>query len=216
MARIGGRSNWIAVPAGMLCAAVVAGLVWLALPMFPVTVAWVGDTLRAASAPRPTSVAAPTPADRAAAAKPLDCRALYPDSLWSELTWRGGVLLTQTAGPPATAVASLADALEPSSRVTCAWRLQGGGGIVTTLAAVPEDAATIADAALRGQGFTCTMTGGVVQCIRVRGVVIEEHTVRGGLWLSSMETAWHPSDYGVRVAAQVWNPAPGYSSAAGH
>lgn len=209
MARIGGRSNWIAVPAGMLCAAVVASLVWLALPMFPVAVQWVGDTLRTASAPRPVVAAAPTPADRAIAAEPVDCRSLYPDSLWSELTWRGGALLSQTAGPPATAVASLAEALQPSARVTCSWRLDGGGAIVTTLAAVSGDAATIADAALRGQGFSCTTSDGVVDCVRVRGTVIEEHTVRGGLWLSSMETGWHPERYGARVEAQVWTSTTG-------
>ena len=138
------------------------------------------------------------------ASQTLDCRAIYPDSLWSELTWRAGALLNQTAGPPATAITPLADALLPSPRVTCAWRLESGGGIVTTLAVVADDAATIADAALRGQGFTCTLQDGVLRCIRVRGDVVEEHTVRGDLWLSSMETKWHPEDYGSRIEAQIW------------
>lgn len=204
MARIGGRSSWIAVPAGLLCAAVVAALVWLALPMVPVAVNWVGDTLRAASNPPPPPVAEETLADRALASEVFDCRAIYPDSLWSELTWRAGVLLNQTAGPPATAITPLADALLPSPRITCAWRLESGGGIVTTLAVVADDAATIADAALRGQGFTCTLEDGALRCVRVRGDVIEEHTVRGDLWLSSMETKWHPEDYGPRVEAEIW------------
>jgi hypothetical protein len=204
MAKIGDRSYWLAVPAGLLCAAVVAALTWLALPMVPITVGWVGDTLRAASAPRPVPPAVPTAAERAAAAQPLDCRALYPDSLWSELTLRGDVLLTQTAGPPATALTSLADALPAASRLTCSWRLQRGGGIVTTLAAVAADAVTIADATLRGQGFTCSTVGAALQCVRIRGDVVEEHTIRAGLWLSSVETVWHPEDYGLRVAARVW------------
>ncbi len=151
----------------------------------------------------------PTPADRAVAAQPLDCRALYPDSLWSELTWRGGVLLSQTAGPPATTVTSLADALVPSARLTCSWRLRAGGTIVTTLSVVGADAATIADAALRGQGFTCATADAALDCSRVKGDVVEEHTVRGGLWLSSMETSWHPADYGARVEAKVWSSGPG-------
>jgi hypothetical protein len=36
------------------------------------------------------------------------------------------------------------------------------------------------------------------------GVVLEEHTIRGGLWLSSVESAWHPDVYGERLAAHVW------------
>ena len=207
MARIGGRSNWLAVPAGMLCAAVVAALVWLALPMIPVSITWLGDTLRTATTPRQVLPAQPTPAQLAVAGT-VDCRQLYPDGLWSELTWKRGSLLSQTAAAPATAVTSLTDALAPIARVTCSWRFTGGG-IVTTLAAVAEDAAAIADAALRRRGFTCATADGALRCTRVRGDVREEHTVRGGLWLSSVETAWHPEEYGARVEAHVWNSATG-------
>ena len=52
MARVAGRNSWIAVPAGLVCAAVVGTLVWLSLPMVPVTVAWAGDMLRNASTRR--------------------------------------------------------------------------------------------------------------------------------------------------------------------
>jgi hypothetical protein len=204
MARIGGRSTWLAVPAGVLCAAVVGSLIWLALPMVPVSVAWVGDTLRTASAPRPVPSVKPTPAQLAAAGSEIDCRDLYPDALWGELTWQGGALLAQTASPSATAVTSLWDALAPTVLVTCAWRLEGGRGIVTTLATVPADAAAIADPALRGQGFTCTSTGAALSCVRVSGDVVEEHALRAGLWLSSIETGWHLDDYGARVEAKVW------------
>lgn len=75
---------------------------------------------------------------------------------------------------------------------------------MTTLAAVGPDAATIADAALRAEGFTCTTVDAALQCGRIRGDVVEEHTLRGGLWLSSVETAWHLEDYGLRMAARVW------------
>jgi hypothetical protein len=208
MARIGGRSNWLAVPAGMICAGVVAALIWLALPMVPTTVQWVGDTLRAATAPRAAPIAEETPAQLAAAGT-IDCRTLYPDALWSELTWKGGVLLSQSTAPPATSVTSLTDALTPDTRVTCSWRLEGGGGIVTTLAVVGRDAATIADAALRGQGFTCSAAAGVLACVRSRGHIVEDQRFRDGLWLSSVETMWQPEDYASRVAAQVWNSATG-------
>jgi hypothetical protein len=208
MARIGGRSTWLAVPAGMLCAGVVAALVWLALPMVPASVEWVGDTLRTATAPRAAPVAEKTPAQLAVGGT-IDCRTLYPDGLWSELTWTGGVLLSQSTAPPATSVTSLTDALTPNTRVTCSWRLPQGGGIVTTLALVGADAVPLAEAALRGQGFTCSTADGALRCVRSRGDVTEDQRFRDGLWLSSVETMWRPKDYGSRVAAQVWNSATG-------
>ena len=64
MARIGGRSLWLAWPVGLLCAGIVGALVWVALPAVPGTVNWIGDTLRAAtSAP---VAAAPSPVETAA------------------------------------------------------------------------------------------------------------------------------------------------------
>ena len=196
------------MPAGLLCAGVVAGLVWLALPMVPLSVTWVGDTLRSATVPPEVPAVTRTPAELAAEGT-LDCRQLYPDALWAELSWHGGALLSQSAGPPATAITSLSEALAPTPRVTCSWRLEEGGGIVTTLAAVAVDAAAIADAALRGQGFECATEGEVLRCQRASGQVIEEHTLRGGLWLSSMESVWHPEEYGARLAAHVWGFATG-------
>lgn len=46
MARVGGRSPAMSWIVGVLCTAVVAGLLWFALPMGPVMVQFVGDTLR--------------------------------------------------------------------------------------------------------------------------------------------------------------------------
>jgi len=209
MARIAGRNTWLAVPAGMLCAAVVAALVWLALPMVPVSITWVGETLRTASAPRPTPTAQPTPAQLAASGSAIDCRRIYPDRLWAELSWHGGALLSQTVGPPATEIAGVVEALAPVPQVTCSWRLDTGGGIVTSLVAVADGAAELADAALRGAGFSCATSNGALRCDRVRGAVIEEHTIRAGLWLSSVETMWHPEEYGARVEAQVWDAPTG-------
>jgi hypothetical protein len=204
LARTGGRNSWIAWPVGLICAAVVAALAWLAQPMIPVSVAWMGDMLRATTSP---PVAAPVEAPVstiAIAPGDIDCRALYPDNLWAELTWTAGVLLSQDMAAPATAVTTLTDALSPSVRITCHWRTDEGGMIVSTLAGVAGDAAPIAEASLRGQGFTCTTDAAALICARTSGDVIEEQTIRGDLWLSSVETAWHPEAYGTRLAAHVW------------
>jgi hypothetical protein len=203
LARIGGRNSWIAWPAGLLCAAVVGTLAWLAQPMLPVSVAWVGDMLRAASTPPPVAPVAESVATLAIAPGDIDCRALYPDSLWAELTWTPNVLLSQDAAPSATAITSLTDALAPSVRLSCHWRADGGT-IVSTLAGVAADAGPIADASLRGQGFTCVSDADAVTCTRTSGDVVEEQTIRGGLWLSSVERAWHPDAYGERLSAHVW------------
>ena len=204
LARIGGRNSWIAWPAGLLCAAVVAALAWIAQPMLPVSVAWMGDMLRASTTP-PVQVPAPeSVATLATEPGDIDCRALYPDSLWAELTWTPSVLLSQGNSAPATAVTELVDALVPSVRITCTWRADGGRAITSTLAQVAADAGSIADASLRGQGFACGSDADAVVCARTSGDVLEEHTFRGGLWLSSVESAWHPDEYAARLAAHVW------------
>lgn len=203
MARIGGRNSWIAVPAGLLCAAVVASLVWLALPMVPVAITWVGDTLRSATAPRPEATPERTPAQTAAEGGAVDCRTLYSDDLWNELMWREGSLLNQSMAAPATSATAFADAASPDVLVTCGWRFDSGS-IVTTLSKVDADAATIAEAALAGDGFSCRTADGATRCDRTRGAVREEHTLRDGLWLVSVESDWHPEDYGPRLDHTVW------------
>lgn len=49
MARVGGRNPVMSWIAGIFCAGVIAALLWLALPMGPMLVGYVGDTLRAVS-----------------------------------------------------------------------------------------------------------------------------------------------------------------------
>ncbi len=204
VAKTGGRNSWIAWPAALLCAAVVAALGWLSQPILPASVLWVGDMLRAASTPPIVVPATPLLATVAQEPGDVDCRALYPDDLWAELTWTPHVLLSQNYTPPPTSVTALVDALSPSVRISCHWRTSEGGLIVTTLATVSADAGAVADAALRGQGFSCTTDADAVVCARTAGEVTEEHVFRGGLWLSSAETAWSPTAYGARVAAHVW------------
>jgi hypothetical protein len=205
MARIGGRNLWIAVPAGLMCAAVVAALVWLALPMIPVAIAWVGDTLRAATS-RPLAAPQEVPARPPVVFDDeLECHGMYPSDLWTELVWTPDSLLSQTRSAPATSVAAVVDALTPTVRLTCSWRARAGAmTISTTLARVGADAVSIAGAALRGAGFACTGADDALSCHRTAGHVIEEHTVRDGFWLSSVETAWHPDDYGERLAAHLF------------
>ena len=204
MARTGGRNLWIAWPAGLLCAAVVAALAWLSQPMLPVSITWMGDMLRASTAPPVDAPVVRTLAARAAEPGDIDCRALYPDSLWAELTWTPNVLLSQGDSAPATAVTALTAALAPTVRITCSWRAAAGRAITSTLAVVPADAGLIADASLRGEGFACTSDADALTCSRTAGEVLEEHTFRGGLWLSSVESAWHPDVYGDRLATHVW------------
>ncbi|WP_243075595.1 hypothetical protein [Microbacterium sp. SS28] len=204
MARIGGRNLWLAWPAGLACAATVAALVWLAAPAVPGTIVFVGDTLRAATSAPQAIAAQPVGAAALDLSTDVDCRDLYPAMLWGELAWTRDALLDQNHAAPATAVTALVDALQPTVRVTCLWR-GPAGTIVSTLSVVPADAATVADLSLRGQGFTCAAFGSGIACRRESGAVVEEHAVRDGLWLSSVETTWHPEDYGDRLAAFVWS-----------
>jgi hypothetical protein len=204
VARTGGRNSWIAWPIGLLCATVVAALAWLSQPLLPVSVVWMGDMLRAATSPPVIAEPGESVAAQASMPGDIDCRTLYPDRLWAELTWTPKVLLLQDYAPPATAVTALTDALTPSVRISCHWRAADGGSVVSTLARVGADAGVIADASLRGQGFTCTTDAEAVVCSRAVGDVLEEHAIRGGLWLSSVERAWHPEAYGARLAAHVW------------
>lgn len=203
MARIGGRNLWIAVPAGLLCAGIVGALVYLAVPMVPSVVTWTGDTLRDATTRAAEVTAEPSPAEVAASGD-LDCRALYPDRLWSEMVWRGDVLLSQDFATPVTATPGLVDAVSPSVRVACAWRTESGPSIVSTLAAVDPAAGEAAAQLLRANSFTCAEGFGGISCTRERGSVIESHVFSGGLWLSSVETRWHPEEYATRLAAYVW------------
>ncbi|MEZ3159082.1 hypothetical protein AB1K54_00905 [Microbacterium sp. BWT-B31] len=199
---MGGRNLWIAVPVGMVCAAVVGALVYLAAPMTPVVVAWTGDTLRQASTPRAAEPTR-TPLLEGGLA---DCRGLYPNDLWAELVWTPDVLLSQSLMLRAADAGPLVDALSPSVIVSCAWTGDGGREVASTLARVgAADAVSVAEAALRGEGFTCaTASDASLVCTRTSGDVVEDQVLRGDVWLWSVERAWHPLDYSARVAAHVW------------
>lgn len=200
MARVGGRNLWIAVPAGMLCLAVVGALGYLGAPMLPVAVAWAGDTLRAATSEPPPN---PYADEQPTGATAVDCRDLFPNALWTQLNWYREGLLAQDASPPQTSVTTLVEALAPAVRLSCRWRYDGAT-IATTLSTVGVDAAAVADATLRADGFDCATTGELLRCSRQQGDVLEEHAVGGGLWLVSVASGWYPEDYGDQLVAHIW------------
>ncbi|MFG6446306.1 hypothetical protein ACFXP7_13415 [Microbacterium sp. P06] len=197
MAKVGGRSAWIAWPAMLFCAAVVGVLVWLALPGVPGAITFVGETLR--SATTDASASAPDePADPA-----TDCRSLYPDRLWAEMTWTPEVLLSQNAAPPASTT-TLAQALAPTVRFTCTWTTEDGRIASTTLADVRGGSEAVAQAALVAEGFSCDTRDERVHCERSAGDVTELHDLRGTAWLSTVLTRWMPEDYGSQTAERAF------------
>ncbi len=204
MARVGGRNSLIAVPAGLICAAIVGALVFLSLPMVPVTVAWAGEMLRNATTPRPAPTAGDVAAGRALAGEAVDCRALYSASLWNEMSWQGRTMLDQAFDAPPTEVPALAEVLVPQVRVSCAWTDREGRVVATTLAAIAPETTGLGEAALRGQGFACAAGDGALRCARTQGEVVESHVLRDGLWLATLERAWHPEDYAARLERSVF------------
>lgn len=201
MARIAGRSNWVAWPIGVICAGVVVTLAWLSAPMLPSAVEWAGDALRGPTSRPIAGPASPERNDRTGTAA---CRALYTRQLWSELTARQGGDPVQDASLPTISAVSVVAALAPTVRTTCAWTGASTGSIVTTFADVSLDAVAIAQAALSSQGFTCEPAGTGVTCRKRDGEVVEDITVRDGEWLSSRFEAWHPTRYTARVSSQLW------------
>ncbi|WP_159500170.1 hypothetical protein [Microbacterium sp. 18062] len=201
MARIGGRNSAVAWVVGLGCAAVVGVLVVLAIPAIPASVQLMGDTLRAAaSAPEAAGTA---PSDDVETATPV-CRGLYTEALWAALTQRAGGDPVQDTAPPTTSVESLATALAPQVRVTCAFAGTNTGHIVTTVSDVSPDAAAVARATLETNGFGCTGFGDGIRCERATADGVEEQVVRAGVWVSNVFTGWRPDRYLERMGPQLW------------
>ncbi|WP_434970741.1 hypothetical protein [Microbacterium sp. bgisy207] len=204
MARVPGRDNRIAIPVMVLCLGVVGALVWFAIPGMPMVLAWAGGTAGNAA-----TMLAATPTPRAVVADGLDvaatdCRELYPDDLWNELTWTSDAILNQSTGASATAATDLVAALAPTAARTCAWTDSAGQSVVTTFATVADDAAGIAEAALRGQGFACTTTDGTLSCTADTAAGDEHQAVHGALWVTTVAGSWYPEDYDDRIAVHLW------------
>lgn len=198
MAKVGGRSAWIAWPAMIGCIGVIGVLLVLAVPGVPGAIDFVGTTLRGATS-APAADGAGGPAEEAA----TDCRDLYPDRLWAELTWTPQALLSQNASAPATA-ANLVTALAPDVRFTCVWNAEDGRNIVTTVASVGDAASAVAQAALSADGFSCGVEDELAHCERTRDGITEIHDLRGGTWVASILTGWVPEDYSTQVASRAF------------
>jgi hypothetical protein len=183
----------------LICVGVIGVLLVLAIPGVPAAVEFIGSTLRGASA----STSADSEAAAADAEPATDCRSLYPDRLWSELTWTPEVLLSQGAAAPATTT-SLVGALTPTVRFSCIWKTEDGRSIATTVAAVSGAAAAVAQAALSADGFACAVEGDLVHCERERDGVTEIHDLRGETWVASTLTGWVPDDYATLVAGRAF------------
>jgi hypothetical protein len=200
---IGGRSAWLAWPVGVACAGVVAALAYLAAPGIPTAVAFVGDLLRAGTS-APQAEATTAGANAAGKALSDDCRSLYPDGLWVEMSWTPHVILSQSTAAPATFAPTVADALSPRVRMTCDWRNDAGATVTTTLSSVDGAGSAIARAGLAAQGFSCEDSGDGVRCTRTKGGVVEDQVVRGGLWLVTVERGWTPDRYTDRLVQRLW------------
>lgn len=201
MARVAGRNSVMAWVVGIGCAAVVGVLLVLAVPAIPAAVSLVGDTLRGANtvpsfAQAGTALVGDTTAP--------ECRALYTDALWSQLTQRAGGDPVQDTAPPATAATTLTAALAPSVRVTCTFAGVNAGRIVTTVSDVAADAVSVARATLEVSGFVCTEFAGGIRCLRTDGSTVEEDVIRDGLWVTTAFEGWQPDRYAERMAQQLW------------
>ena len=197
MARVGGRSAWIAWPAGVVCAAVVAALLVLAAPGVPGAVTFVGDTLRTGSTTPPYTDAprVPGPAET--------CRDLYTQPMWSALVWSPEALLTQRhtgslSTPEAVAVAGATPV------ITCHWRGESGRWLETSVATLSAEGAAAVTATLAGQGFACATAGDVQHCERTAAGVTEVHDLRGDRWVSSTFSGWMPDGYAAVVASRAF------------
>lgn len=196
MARIGGRSLWLAWPAGLLSAAAVAALFVLAAPGVPALVTFVGDTLRAATSSSPA--AAPETVGPAE-----DCRHLYSQPLWSSLVWSPEALLSQRRTPALSTPEAVA-AASPTVVVTCHWRGESGRFVETTVSTVTPEAATAVPAVLTAQGFDCETVEAATHCERQVGDLVEVHDLRADRWVSSTLSGWMPTDYAVIVASHAF------------
>ena len=199
MARVGGRNTLFAWTVGVACAAVIGLLVWLAVPLVPASLAFLGDQVNP-----PTSGPAAGDGEDAASGEPTECRDLYPDRLWSSLVLSEDAVLSPSTDAPASAAAGFVDALAPSVRFTCVW--QGAEGTIsTTLAAVPTDAGAIAKTALPALGFACDTVAARVRCVLTAEERVETIETAGGVWLSTVQDGWRPSRYTDEVAERVFS-----------
>jgi hypothetical protein len=192
LARTGGRKRVDRVAGGSAVRRGRGHLAWLAQPMLPVSVAWVGDMLRAARPPAEIlPVANPSP--RAA---PRTGGHRLPRALPRPLVGRAhldpGRAAVAGCGSAATAVTHAhrradtvgADLLPLAHGRRAHDRLDPRRG--------GSDAGPIADASLRGQGFACDHPAPTRGVHAHRGRRLEEHTIPADSGSRASRAAWHP------------------------
>jgi len=206
---IGGRRWWLAWPAGILCAGIVAGLVYFAYPAVPGVIAYSIELLqqgaRSGGASKPTV----KPVGEIGTALTDDCVSLYPSSLWIELTIDPHTVLSQDMTAPASDLMTAMAPWHPAPRMTCGWRASDGGTVRTSL--VDLTGATtaqprIADA-LGSRGFACSAAGmpaAPLTCTRTDGAETRTEVIDGGFWLSTTEDGWHPGGYVNALVDRLW------------
>lgn len=197
MARVAGRSAWIAWPVGLLCVAVVVVLGVLAAPGLPGAVTFVGDTLRQGSTTRPWTDAPRVPGPA------TTCRDLYTQPMWSAMVWSPEALLTQRHTAPLSTPEAVA-AAGPTPVITCHWRGEAGRWLETSVAIVSPEGAAAVSATLTAQGFACAAAEGTERCERTAGDVTEVHELRGDRWVSSTFAGWMPDGYDAVVASRAF------------
>lgn len=222
MARIAGRSTWFAWFVGLVCAAVLGALVYLAAPLGPAVGDWTVRTVANAvgqitgdtgtSAVETGSQSGPD-AVAGGPVMPADCTGLVSAELHQRLEGDAQAVMSIGAGEALAGVPGLAELLGAAPVLDCRWTTPAGSTAQAIVATVGDGAVGIADEMLRALGFDCTSVGEGVECTRTtaasEGVsgLIERHRVRGTVWVASVTTGWEPDGFADAVDAAVWPPA---------
>jgi hypothetical protein len=197
MARVGGRNAAFAWVVGVACAATVGVLAFLAIPMIPASVSWLGDAVRRPRRLRPRR----RPGGRLDGV-PTRCADLY-DAALGDADLRPGCRADGIGGRPDDHRDALVDALRPQVVFTCAWRADAGT-VSTTLADVPTDAGPIAAAALpAAQGSPVHRRRAHAVHAHRRRPDGDDRGRRRSVAVDE-RAGWHPSEYVRRIAKRVW------------
>lgn len=192
---MGGRNSTFAWVVGVLSAALIVGLIVLALPLLPVWTQLAG--------PAPTASATFEPERAAVPGEPRACRDLYTTALWGSIDLAASDDVRESQDEPASSIPEIVTELAPTVRFTCDWS-SPGGTITTTYADAAADTARLLQGALDDTDFACEELGERLRCTRSDGDVIETIEVGDGRWLSSMQTGWQPTGYAGVTGNAVW------------
>ena len=217
VARIAGRSSWFAWFVGLLCAAVLAALVYLAAPLGPAIGDWTVRTvanglqqLSGTPSTPPTDGQAQPETPVAGPIVPTNCEGLFSAEQNRQLAGDVQATMSVGSGEALIAVPGIAELLGAVPALDCRWVTPAGGSAQAIVATVTEGAAGTAEEMLRALGFDCTALDGGVQCVRSTDATaeaagsVETHVVRGTVWVASLTTGWQPDGFAEAVDAAVW------------